>query len=627
MRKVIFNMLRLLQYLFVFTLFSFSSALLAINEKPDSLILLPDLEQTVQKVVDEGPTSVQQFVDSIVNYSSPYAMSRINGLINFYQAEKEYENSEWNNASISYQKSLSSFIEIGDSSRLSVIYNNLGLVYFYQAFYDNAIELFQRSLEIDFARGDRMGVAQCYQNMGLVLEAGEEFDRSIDMYMKSLEVYFELEARPEIASIYNNLAACYARLNQHKKAEEKYLQALTLFRELKNLEMEARVMYNIGVLLVRKEEYEQGGKYIEHALVLFKTNKDRIGEVNAYASLGDMYLGRKDYNQAVYLYNYAEKKAKELNYREVRLSNLFSLYSTYKLLGAWEKALTAFEDYSSHKDTLMLDNELYGSGIMDEATAQRLLNRELTLAKVKRNNHLYIAGLILLSLLTLFAFLLAASSRRRLNRCHHNYEVQNHLMLSRMKPDYILPLLFSLNCQQSLVEDKEQVIRLIRNILHYSGTRLIYLDQELDFIQSYCSAYSTVNKIDVRLNVETNLSDSRMKEVMVPSMLSLFFLGAVIGEAEHNLPEKININAGFILQDNFLDVFLGDDGPVLPSYMYERILKHYLTILEASCDNELFHYYKKFLAKQSDLVVVKESKHLGKEGGNQLKIRLPLLVK
>lgn len=618
-------MIRFARYILILFLSFSLVASFAMNERPDSLVLLPNIEKTIKRVVDEGEQSVEQFIDSIKGLSSSRAMKTVHGLISFYQGEKAYEISQWHDAGLKYQESLTYFEELKDSVKLSVIHNNMGLVYFYQAFYDKAIRSFQRSLEIDLVMNDRLGVAQSYQNMALVLETGKEIDRGIEMYNKALDVYLELEAQAEIASIYNNLAACYARSNRYNKAEEKYLQALAVFRDLKDFVMEAKVLYNVGVLMVRKENFDQGGKYIERALVLFKNNNDKVGEVNAYSSLGDMYFARKDYNQAIYLYNLAETKANALNYRDMRLSNLFSLYSAYKLTGAWEKALTTHEIYTGLKDSLKHDNEYYDSGVMDEVTEQKLLNRELTLAKVQRRNYLFAVSFILAILLAAVGFILAASNKRKLYKCHHNYQIQNRLMLNRINPEYTLPLLLSLNSKKTELEDKEQVINLIRNILQFSGARLIYIDQEIDFIRSYCAAYGVVNKMDIQLHIETNLVN-RADQIMVPSMVSLFFLGAIIGEAIQETVQKMTVNVGFIVQGEFLDLFLEDDGPTLSSDMHEIIRKHYLTLLNAVCANSLYQHYKKLLLRSKDFVIVCESVSLGKESGNRLKLRLPLFV-
>lgn len=598
----------------------------AMNERPDSLVLLPNIEKTIMELVDEGDIRVEEFVDSIKTFSSARVMKVVYGLVNFYQGENAYENSQWNDAGLKYQKSLFYFQELNDSVKLSVLHNNLGLVYFYQAFYDKAIDSFQSSLEIDLAMKNRLGVAQCYQNIALVLETGKEIDRGIEMYYKALDVYSELGARSEIASIYNNLAACYARSNRYTKAEEKYLQALDVFRELKDFRMEAKVLYNVGVLMVRKNDYNRGGKNIERALVLFKNNNDKVGEVNAYSSLGDMYFAKKDYNQAIYLYNLADAKSKDLNYRDMRLSNLFSLYSTYKLMGAWEKALNTYESYSELRDSLKHDNEYYDSGVMNEVTEQKLLSRELKLAKVQRRNHLIFGSLIVSILLAVLGFVLAAANKRKLYKCHHNYQLQNRLMLNRIDPEYTLPLLLSLNSKKTKLDDKEQLINLIRNILQFSGARLIYLDQEIDFVKTYCAAYGVANNLNIQLNIETNLS-ARAEQVMVPSMVSLFFLDAVIGERTHEIIKKITVNAGFILQGEFLDIFIEDDGSTLSSDMYENIRNHYLSILEVACDHHLYNRYRKLLSRSSkNFVIASESDHLGRESGNRLKLRLPLFV-
>ena len=58
-------MIRFARYILILFLSFSLVASFAMNERPDSLVLLPNIEKTIKRVVDEGEQSVEQFIDSI----------------------------------------------------------------------------------------------------------------------------------------------------------------------------------------------------------------------------------------------------------------------------------------------------------------------------------------------------------------------------------------------------------------------------------------------------------------------------------------------------------------------------------------------------------------------------------
>jgi tetratricopeptide (TPR) repeat protein len=591
----------------------------------DSLLVIPNIEEIVALKVNANDHRVMElFVDSIQKEVTPRTMVLVNGLVNFYEAEKAYEESKWARAGDFYRKALTSFVLISDSAKQSVIHNNIGLVCFYQAFYDDALKAFSNSLEIDLLSGNTFGAAQCYQNMGLVLETNGEIDRGISMYLKALEVYEELQSLDEMASLYNNLAACYARSNRLENAEKYYLMALDIIHTQSDAKKESRILYNVGSLLIRLKRYDEGKDYIEKAMVLFKSNNDKVGEINAYSLLGDLYKEQKDYFQALFMYQLSDKQSDNLNYRDMKLSNLFAIYSTYKLLGDWDNALMTFEKYVVLKDSMRVDNHLFDSGIMDQQTEQKLLDRDLALAKNQRRAHLYSGVITVLFLFVILMSVWTLQSNRRVKKIVGNYRLQEGLLRERLDPDFYLPLV--IGSDEETPEVSKQRELLVKQMLDLSVKPNVVLKQEMDLVRAFCDVRGAGKiGLNINLQMETNL-EGRIDSTIVPAMFCLKFLSAVFKNNIAHSDHPLNINVGFIQNNNIVEVIFEDTGVFFSEDERIDLKQYYQDVVRGSYIETFDFRTRRERMRSVAGTLVEDRICLGERCGNRIRFKLPFII-
>ncbi|MCD6366890.1 MAG: tetratricopeptide repeat protein, partial [Bacteroidales bacterium] len=109
--------------------------------------------------------------------------------------------------------------ELSDKKGMSVCYNNIGGIHYYQGSYDKihpvkrdslfnrAIEYYLKSLKIKEELSDKKGMSSCYNNIGAVHYEQGSYDKAIEYFLKSLKIYEELGNKNGIALVYGNIAS------------------------------------------------------------------------------------------------------------------------------------------------------------------------------------------------------------------------------------------------------------------------------------------------------------------------------------------------------------------------------------------------------------------------------------
>lgn len=501
----------------------------------------------------------------------------INGKVAYYTGEYYYYKENWAEAANFYVESLKYFTLLNDSSKMAAAYNNLGLVYSFQGDFDKSLDAYSQSLFIELNLNNQIGIAQCYQNMAIVFANGNQVERAIEFYSKAADIFEKEKDMVEVAAVNNNLGALYAELTLYDQAEAHYKKSISIYRSLNMERNEARVLCNIGSLMVRKQEFEHGSKLVERALLLMKSHGDGIGEASAYTLLGDLYHARKDYQQAIFLYGRGQRKAEELNLRDLQAKIAQSLYYSFKAMNQWQNALTAYEDYVRMRDLLLAENPDYNMGILNEDLEQKIGERDFLIQKAKTRERFFHGIIGFVSIAALLGFFIASNRRRRLKHQKDIEMMRKQLMRDRINPGFIInmlvPLREMLNSGETeqAVKHLDNVSELIRKMLEHSCEELIPLSREIDFLKSYFDLQSIRYNSKIEYRIESDLMKNA-DEVLVPSMLTQPFLEqAFSGEHFTGTMEHPSVNIAFMRRGNLLEVIIEDNGHDAAVYRCSRL--------------------------------------------------------
>jgi signal transduction histidine kinase len=152
----------------------------------------------------------------------------INMNIGLIFSSKDFERVDYDSAVYYYLEALESFQNLDDSANLSLLYNNLGLLYNKKTNYSAAISNYNKSIELKILLGDGQGLATSYMNLGNIYLKQEKFKQSLYNYEKSLELS-QYVGNP------NHKMNLYSNMVKAKMGVGAFEEASLLFQKYNNL--------------------------------------------------------------------------------------------------------------------------------------------------------------------------------------------------------------------------------------------------------------------------------------------------------------------------------------------------------------------------------------------------------
>ncbi|MBS1824687.1 MAG: CHAT domain-containing protein [Acidobacteria bacterium] len=172
--------------------------------------------------------------------------------------------------------------KIGNLSRASIAWNNLGAAYSYLGEFRLSIDAYQKALRLREQIKDRFGQGLTLSGMGAVEWRMGEFQRAIDLYSLALDLFREEKAVPQQADVLSNMGLVFADLGDESSARRRYGEALQLWRMAKDKSGESRTLNNLGML-------KNGTSALRQSLALAEELKDQRGRAYTLHNLGDAY--------------------------------------------------------------------------------------------------------------------------------------------------------------------------------------------------------------------------------------------------------------------------------------------------------------------------------------------------
>jgi len=134
-----------------------------------------------------------------------------------------------------------------------------------------------------------------------------------------------------------------------------------------------------------------------------------------------------------------------------------------------------------------------------------------------------------------------------------------------MNPHFIFNILNSI--QYHVIEDEKNLAlegisgfsKLIRTSLNQSEKNLIFLDEEIDFLENYLQLEK--NRLGKKLSYNINISDKLLDDdVMLPPMIIQPFIENSIIHGITNLASDGKIDIDFLLTQEYLIINIQDNG-------------------------------------------------------------------
>ena len=251
-----------------------------------------------------------------------------------------------------FEKSLESFIELGNKKQIAGSYNNIGNIYKDQGNLTESLNYFQKSLILFKEIGDKKGVANRLSNIGLIFQEKGNYEQAIQYHKKSLKISDENGDQRGIAGAYNNIAINYKKTTQHEKAINYYREAFKIFNKIGDKRGVAGSLHNIGTVSFEQSNYDSVIIYCTQSLNIRKEIGDQKGIASSLNVIGNAHIKKGNSNDAINFYKESLNILKKINTINLVDKNSESLYKTLKQLGEYEEALEMHELFLETKDSL-----------------------------------------------------------------------------------------------------------------------------------------------------------------------------------------------------------------------------------------------------------------------------------
>ncbi|MDD6950869.1 MAG: tetratricopeptide repeat protein [Parabacteroides sp.] len=173
--------------------------------------------------------------------------------------------------------------------------SQLGHVYAYSRFIDEALKTYQQALY--FAEQDNDSISLSYANsyLGRVYGLQKDWNRSIEFYQKAISIAQQTSYIPALRLGLNELAAIYKCCEKYQEAADCLEQLISLGDDpLSGMEGDA-VYLNLGDLYRLSENYDSAIPYLEKAL----QTKNLYTKRSAYQCFSYAYAQQGNYKKAV----------------------------------------------------------------------------------------------------------------------------------------------------------------------------------------------------------------------------------------------------------------------------------------------------------------------------------------
>ncbi len=264
------------------------------------------------------------------------------------------------------------------------IYKNIGLAYFKTYGYETSQDYYLKALDISYQLNDSSEISSLNYNLGVIREKSENYPEAIEYYLTAKQ-YLSSTNKSQLSKIYNSLGNAYSYLRDFMNSNEYYSLAIESNQSGDNL---AYYISNIGDNFFDQGALDSAIYYYQSALDISekKSDQEKINWIQN--NLGDAYLKLGNYSKAIDYYASTFNSITDTNLDEEYQRACKNLASAYQNIGDYQNALKFNELYLSHaellektRSKLLEQNSIYRMKEMEWQMEKRAQERQIALSK------------------------------------------------------------------------------------------------------------------------------------------------------------------------------------------------------------------------------------------------------
>lgn len=320
--------------------------------------------------------------DSLLNAVD--AVSDIEHKIEIYiQISNELVNKNLDSAMLFAEKANNMIGELEADTSISDVYVNLGSVYRARGnhalsldYYFKAEKILKKLVEEESSSIEiKIRLSQLFTQIGVNYFYQLKYDQALEYYEESLKILKEIRRiGPDSYSIYdevkllNNMAGIYIRTLDYDRAIEYYNTALELNDNEVNVLLAASLYNNLGICNMEKFETDLAIQYFLKALEIRKGKGDKRGIAQCYNNIGKNYIYQGNFTEAKKYLLDAYTLGREIGNKESIRISLQALTSLYDTLDMYK------EGFQTMKELKLVSDSIYNTETINRIAQMELEN-------------------------------------------------------------------------------------------------------------------------------------------------------------------------------------------------------------------------------------------------------------
>lgn len=481
----------------------------------------------------------------------------------FFYGNNAVNSVEYFPASIDYYfKALKASEAINEKYQMAKIWFLIGRIYAWQNFFTmgngNADEIencANKALVLykQCPQTNKADIISCDFLIGRANYFKGNYSTALTLFYKCLDYAKDSSVQNVIANDYLNIGRCYKGIADSAGERGNKIYADTM--------------------------YEKALKYFNMGLDIYKGEKSDAFMALCYAYIGGIQIQRKEFREARNNLNNAILHTGKFNggtYQEIyqSLAKLDSAEGNYKLALEHYNTYFAYREKNIHNDAISqsLNYKVkYEFEKREDSLKQKQLITETKLQAEKKQKYFYLAGLILLALLSLFIFL-TFRNQKKINRlaletfAKQKAELELQMLRTQLNPHFIFNCISSID---GLIQNNERhnatnylnkFAKLMRSVLENPGENTVPISKDIETLKLYLDLEQLRNedKYATQLIISPEILNSNYP---VPPLVIQPYVENAIKHGLKNKSGKDGIlKIEISRQEDFIEYIISDNG-------------------------------------------------------------------
>lgn len=251
------------------------------------------------------------------------------------------------------------YADAGDSLGLAKAYIDIGADYRDMGEYAEAYFYLTQSFRITrnypkkLLAKDSLMLAVALHNMGTVFGEIGQYDLASQHLQASAKISEAIRDTDGPAYTNDELGELYRKKGDYKLAEKHLLDAVNLSRQLRIRFLLPRVQIHLANLYLDKGDYAAALRFYDSVRVNEEITNNRFTLAECDLGSGQVMARQGKYDEALKLYQQSLRVARQLNARNLALSNFSALASLYEAKKDYQNALVYHRQHDGLRDSLM----------------------------------------------------------------------------------------------------------------------------------------------------------------------------------------------------------------------------------------------------------------------------------